>query len=641
MNRILTAIILSLFIVTGYITYLVHERQSELQKLTRYTDSWSVSQIVSEYMRLEARLSAMGLGVKGSDHDEVRLRLEIMMSQIALLQQGDLGKFIGKDPHRKAIVNSLIDLLDRLDKQLDTMTTAQLKLMLQEMSTLDGPLTSLASTSLAQDFNLVNLTHDKIQNLYYIYSAISILLIVLCITLGLLMLKQNNTLRRAHVRMKLLATDLQASKEKLQVQNRRLQYDAYHDSLTGMPNRLSFWQRLQEVVNQVRPYNGSAVVMLFDLDNFKDVNDTQGHDAGDKLLQDLASRLSFFRKTSETLYRLGGDEFALVSHDLTEEMALERAKVIREKISQPYQIYDSLIQIGACIGIVISDGESRTDYLYKCADLALYEAKKEGSGNVQVFRPGLLQRQQENKSFEDDLMQALNKGEFRVYYQPIADTMNGEIYGYEALVRWFHPLRGSVPPTEFIPVAEKIGLINQLGEWVLRTACEAAASWSSPLKVSVNVSPVQLMNSSLTDTVVTILRTTGLDPYRLDLEITESDVFNKNTRSLEILSQLRELGVQISIDDFGTGYSSLSRLSYFPFDKIKIDRSFVINIPDQKDDLDIVRLIISMGKSLHMRIVAEGVETEEQLQSLRKLGCDLVQGYLIGKPGPLSSPENK
>ena len=641
MNRILTAIILSLFIVTGYITYLVHERQSELQKLTRYTDSWSVSQIVSEYMRLEARLSAMGLGVKGSDHDEVRLRLEIMMSQIALLQQGDLGKFIGKDPHRKAIVNSLIDLLDRLDKQLDTMTTAQLKLMLQEMSTLDGPLTSLASTSLAQDFNLVNLTHDKIQNLYYIYSAISILLIVLCITLGLLMLKQNNTLRRAHVRMKLLATDLQASKEKLQVQNRRLQYDAYHDSLTGMPNRLSFWQRLQEVVNQVRPYNGSAVVMLFDLDNFKDVNDTQGHDAGDKLLQDLASRLSFFRKTSETLYRLGGDEFALVSHDLTEEMALERAKVIREKISQPYQIYDSLIQIGACIGIVISDGESRTDYLYKCADLALYEAKKEGSGNVQVFRPGLLQRQQENKSFEDDLMQALNKGEFRVYYQPIADTMNGEIYGYEALVRWFHPLRGSVPPTEFIPVAEKIGLINQLGEWVLRTACEAAASWSSPLKVSVNVSPVQLMNSSLTDTVVTILRTTGLDPYRLDLEITESDVFNENTRSLEILSQLRELGVQISIDDFSTGYSSLSRLSYFPFDKIKIDRSFVINIPDQKDDLDIVRLIISMGKSLHMRIVAEGVETEEQLESLRKLGCDLVQGYLIGKPGPLSSPENK
>lgn len=641
MNRILTAIILSLFIVTGYITYLVHERQTELQKLTRYTDSWSVSQIVSEYMRLEARLSAMGLGVKGSDHDEVRLRLEIMMSQIALLQQGDLGKFIGKDPHRKAIVNSLIDLLDRLDKQLDTMTAAQLKLMLQEMSTLDGPLTSLASTSLAQDFNLVNLTHDKIKNLYYIYSAISILLIVLCITLGLLMLKQNNTLRRAHVRMKLLATDLQASKEKLQVQNRRLQYDAYHDSLTGMPNRLSFWQRLQEVVNQVRPYNGSAVVMLFDLDNFKDVNDTQGHDAGDKLLQDLASRLSFFRKTSETLYRLGGDEFALVSHDLTEEMALERAKVIREKISQPYQIYDSLMQIGACIGIVISDGESRTDYLYKCADLALYEAKKEGSGNVQIFRPGLLQRQQENKSFEDDLMQALNKGEFRVYYQPIADTMNGEIYGYEALVRWFHPLRGSVPPTEFIPVAEKIGLINQLGEWVLRTACEAAASWSSPLKVSVNVSPVQLMNSSLTDTVVAILRSTALDPHRLDLEITESDVFNENTRSLEILSQLRELGVQISIDDFGTGYSSLSRLSYFPFDKIKIDRSFVINIPDQKDDLDIVRLIISMGKSLHMRIVAEGVETEEQLQSLRKLGCDLVQGYLIGKPGPLSSPENK
>ncbi len=444
-----------------------------------------------------------------------------------------------------------------------------------------------------------------------------------------------NNLRRAHVRMKTLANDLQASKEKLQVQNRRLQYDAYHDSLTGMPNRLSFWQRLQEIVNQVRPYKGCAVVMLFDLDSFKDVNDTLGHDAGDKLLQDLASRLSFFRKTSETLYRLGGDEFAMLSYDLTEEMALERANVIREKISQPYQIYDAQINIDACIGIVISDGESRTDYLYKCADLALYEAKKEGSGHVQIFRPGMLQRLQENKSFEDDLLQALAHDEFKVYYQPIADTVTREIYGYEALVRWFHPVRGAVPPTVFIPVAEKIGLINALGEWVLKTACAEAASWATPLKVSVNVSPIQLMNTSLTDTIIEVLHQTGLDPRRLDLEITESDVFNENTRSLEILSQLRELGIQISIDDFGTGYSSLSRLSYFPFDKIKIDRSFVINIPEQKDDLDIVRLIISMGKSLHMRIVAEGVETEEQLASLQALGCDLVQGYLIGKPSPL------
>lgn len=509
------------------------------------------------------------------------------------------------------------------------------------MGALDGPMTGLASMSLAQDINIVNRTHDKIQNLYFIYSIISILLITMCISLGLLMLRQNNNLRRAHVRMKLLANDLQASKEKLQVQNRRLQYDAYHDSLTGMPNRLSFWQKLQEIVNQVRPYNGSAVVMLFDLDNFKDVNDTLGHDSGDKLLQDLASRLSFFRRTSETLYRLGGDEFALVSCDLSEEQALARATVIREKISQPYQVYDSLINIDACIGIVISDRETRTDYLYKCADLALYEAKKEGSGTVQIFRPGMLQRLQENKSFEDDLLQALDNGEFRVYYQPIADTMSGEIYGYEALVRWFHPVRGMVPPTIFIPVAEKIGMINPLGEWVLKTACEEAASWSSPLKVSVNVSPVQLINSSLTDTVISVLKHTGLDPHRLDLEITESDVFNENTRSLEILSQLRELGIQISIDDFGTGYSSLSRLSYFPFDKIKIDRSFVINIPAQKDDLDIVRLIISMGKSLHMRIVAEGVETDEQLKSLQQLGCDLVQGYLIGKPGPLNTASNK
>ncbi|WP_434669672.1 putative bifunctional diguanylate cyclase/phosphodiesterase [Klebsiella sp. B345] len=638
MNRILTAIILSLFIITGYITYLVHERQGELQKLTRYTDSWSVSQMVSEYMRLEASLGAYALGVDSVDHDKVRLRLDIMLSQIELLEQGDLGNFIRKDAGRKATVASLIHILRQLDGELDTMTPAQIKLVLHDMTELDGPMTSIASTSLVQGIDVVNETHDKIQNLYFIYSIISVLLITTCITLGLLMLRQNNNLRRAHVRMKLLADDLQSSKEKLQVQNRRLQYDAYHDSLTGMPNRLSFWQKLQEVVNQVRPYNGSAVIMLFDLDNFKDVNDTLGHDSGDKLLQELASRLSFFRKTSETLYRLGGDEFALVSSDLSEEMALDRAQVIREKITQPYQIYDSLINIDACIGVVLSDRETRTDYLYKCADLALYEAKKEGAGTIKIFRPDMLQRLQENKSFEDDLLQALDNGEFRVYYQPIADTVNGDIYGYEALVRWFHPVRGVVPPTTFIPIAEKTGMINALGEWVLSTACEEAAKWSSPMKVSVNVSPIQLINSSLTEVVISVLKRTGLDPHRLDLEITESDIFNENTRSLEILSQLRELGIQISIDDFGTGYSSLSRLSYFPFDKIKIDRSFVVNIPMQKDDLDIVRLIISMGKSLHMRIVAEGVETEEQLRSLQQLGCDLVQGYLIGKPGPLNTP---
>ena len=638
MNRILTVIIVSLFIITGYITYLVHERQSELQKLTRYTDTWSVSQMVSEYMRLEASLGAYALGVDRVDRDQVRLRLDIMLSQIELLQQGDLGRFIRKDAGRKEIVANLIHILRQLDGELDTMTPTRIRLALRDMNELDGPMTSLASTSLVQGIDGVNATHDKIKNLYFIYSIISVLLIITCITLGLLMLRQNNNLRSAHVRMKLLADDLQSSKEKLQVQNRRLQYDAYHDSLTGMPNRLSFWQKLQEVVNQVRPYNGSAVIMLFDLDNFKDVNDTLGHDSGDKLLQELASRLSFFRKTSETLYRLGGDEFALISSDLSEQLALDRAQVIREKITQPYQIYDSLINIDACIGVVLSDRETRTDYLYKCADLALYEAKKEGAGSIKIFRPDMLQRLQENKSFEDDLLQALDNGEFRVYYQPIADTVNGEIYGYEALVRWFHPVRGVVPPTTFIPIAEKTGMINALGEWVLSTACEEAAKWSSPMKVSVNVSPIQLINSSLTEVVIAVLKRTGLDPHRLDLEITESDIFNENTRSLEILSQLRELGIQISIDDFGTGYSSLSRLSYFPFDKIKIDRSFVVNIPMQKDDLDIVRLIISMGKSLHMRIVAEGVETEEQLHSLQQLGCDLVQGYLIGKPAPLNTP---
>lgn len=249
MNRILTAIILSLFVVTGYITYLVHERQSELQNLPAIRTrgqcrKWCRNICGWSLVWREWRLA------EGADHDEVRLRLEIMMSQIELLQEGDLGKFINKSEQRKTVVAKLIRNLHLLDKQVDTMTPEQVRQILPVLSELDGPLTSMAAATLTQDINIVNITHDKIQHLYYIYSVISILLIAMCITLGLLMLRQNNNLRRAHVRMKTLANDLQASKEKLQVQNRRLQYDAYHDSLTGMPNRLSFWQRLQEIVNR-------------------------------------------------------------------------------------------------------------------------------------------------------------------------------------------------------------------------------------------------------------------------------------------------------------------------------------------------------------------------------------------------------
>ncbi|HDT0679623.1 TPA: EAL domain-containing protein, partial [Enterobacter asburiae] len=299
---------------------------------------------------------------------------------------------------------------------------------------------------------------------------------------------------------------------------------------------------------------------------------------------------------------------------------------------QPYTINNQLIKIATCVGIVLSDNERRSDYLYKFADLALYEAKKEGSQQIKVFRQWMLQKLQESRTLEHDMALAIDNHEFVVYYQPIVDSFSNEIYGYEALIRWIHPVKGLLSPDYFISVAEKTGMINQIGKTVLELACREAVSWAVPARISVNVSPVQLGTKSFTAMVQSILKETGLPANRLELEVTESSLFSDSNTPITILKKLRTLGVRISIDDFGTGYSSLSRLSELNFDKIKIDKSFVNPISTQDDALNIVKLITGMAKSLNMRVIAEGVETEAQLERLQALGCDLVQGYLFGKP---------
>ncbi|HDS9725244.1 TPA: bifunctional diguanylate cyclase/phosphodiesterase, partial [Enterobacter bugandensis] len=422
------------------------------------------------------------------------------------------------------------------------------------------------------------------------------------------------------------------SKETLQIQNSKLEYDVYHDSLTGMKNRLFFWDDLNKITLQADKNHTPVTVMLFDLDRFKEVNDTYGHDAGDLLLNQVSRRLTSMSNATDTFYRLGGDEFALLSSGLTENAAVLRAKEISAHISLPYTINNQLIKIATCVGIVLSDNERRSDYLYKFADLALYEAKKEGSQQIKVFRQWMLQKLQESRTLEHDMALAISNHEFVVYYQPIVDSFSNEIYGYEALIRWIHPVKGILSPDYFISVAEKTGMINEIGKNVLELACREAASWAVPARISVNVSPVQLGTKSFTAMVQSILKETGLPASRLELEVTESSLFSDSNTPLTILKKLRSLGVKISIDDFGTGYSSLSRLSELNFDKIKIDKSFVNPISTQDDALNIVKLITGMAKSLNMRVIAEGVETEAQLERLQALGCDLVQGYLFGKP---------
>ncbi|WP_410750686.1 putative bifunctional diguanylate cyclase/phosphodiesterase [Citrobacter sp. U14242] len=633
MNRILAGIIFFLFISTGYISSLVHERQQELQKLTHYTDSWSAVQMVSEYYRFE---SWLGLYISDDTMalDVVRLRLDIMLSQSDLIKEGDLGHYIGSNQAHYELAIQLEKMLNYLDVHLEKMNRSELKAYLKEMHTLDAPLARLSSGALDKDVSSVNNTNTNIQTLYYIYSATSVLLIILSAILGVLIFFQNRNILRAHLQVKCLAEELQESKEKLQIQNAKLEYDVYHDSLTEMNNRQLFWGDLNKTIQMAEKNNDSVTVMLFDLDRFKEVNDTYGHDAGDMLLRQISHRLISMSQASDTLYRLGGDEFAFLSSGLTESRAVSRAQKICDFINQPYTIYNAIINITTCVGIVISETERRSDYLYKFADLALYEAKNEGSGKIKVFRQRMLEKLQESRTLEHDMAMAIVNKEFVVYYQPIVDSFSREIYSYEALIRWIHPLKGLLPPDSFIPVAEKTGMINEMGKSVLEIACREAASWAVPVKISVNVSPVQLSSKAFAGIVLSILKETGLPAERLELEVTESSLFTESNTPMNTLNKLRALGVRISIDDFGTGYSSLSRLSRLAFDKIKIDKSFVHSISTQEDALNIIRLITGMAKSLNMKAVAEGVETEEQLASLQALGCDFAQGYLFGKPQP-------
>ena len=640
MNRILAGIIFFLFISTGYISFLVHERQQELQKLTHYTDSWSAAQLVSEYYRFESMLGLYAIDEKMSI-DDVRLRLDIMLSQSDLVKEGDLGRYIASNEAHRDLAVQLEDTLSYLDAHLENMSRPELQAYLKKMHALDTPLGRLSSGALNKDVNSINNANLKIQNLYYIYSATSVLLIILSAILGVLIFYQNRNILKAHLQVKSLAEELQVSKEKLQIQNGKLEYDVYHDSLTGMNNRQFFWDNLNNTTRLAEENNSSVSVMLFDLDRFKEVNDTWGHDAGDMLLRQISQRLISSSLSSDSLYRLGGDEFAFLSSGLSESAAVSRAQKICEAINRPYTIYNTIINITTCVGIVVSETERRSDYLYKFADLALYEAKNEGSGQIKVFRQRMLDKLQETRTLEHDMAMAIMRKEFVVYYQPIVDSFSQEIYSYEALIRWMHPLKGLLSPDNFIPVAEKTGMINEMGKLVLEMACREAASWAVPAKISVNVSPVQLGSKAFAAVVMAILKETGLPADRLELEVTESSLFTESSTPMNTLSKLRTLGVKISIDDFGTGYSSLSRLSRIAFDKIKIDKSFVHSISTQEDALNIIRLITGMAKSLNMKAVAEGVETQEQLESLQALGCDFAQGYLFGKPQPSVAEEIK
>ena len=414
----------------------------------------------------------------------------------------------------------------------------------------------------------------------------------------------------------------------------RIAHMALHDALTGLPNRLLYRERVENELSRER--GADFALLLLDLDEFKGVNDSLGHLMGDRLLEIVAKRIEHCTRPSDLVARLGGDEFAVLHIGSTQAQDIAAlAQRIIASVSQPYDLDGQHVRIGASIGIAIAppDGAD-ADKLLRAADLALYSVKAAGKATFRFFEPEMDAQLQARRALELDLRRALSNGELEVHYQPLVHLLSGEIQGFEALLRWFDPKRGFVAPQEFVPLAEEVGLIGEIGEFVLQRACRDALQWPEHTKVAVNLSPGQLKSPKFLDIVKTALASSGLTPARLELEITESLLMTPNESTVTTLYALRSLGVGISMDDFGTGYSSLSYLRSFPFTKIKIDKSFVGGLSGNSESQAIVRAIVGLGTSLGITVTAEGIEEKADLDHLQREGCCEGQGYYFSRAVP-------
>lgn len=415
----------------------------------------------------------------------------------------------------------------------------------------------------------------------------------------------------------------------------RIAHMARHDALTDLPNRILLRERLDHELKRVKRGECVAVLCL-DLDQFKSVNDALGHAVGDELLKLVGERLIGCTRELDTVARLGGDEFAIIMTQMQQPTdAAVLSKRIRDSITRPYQIDGHQIVTDISIGISVApDDTIESDPLLRNADMALYGAKADGRGTFRFFESDMNTRMRARRELEMDLRKALADEEFELHYQPLVNLQTNDVNAFEALLRWNHPTRGMISPADFIPIAEETRLIVPLGEWVLKTACEEAVGWPDHIKVAVNLSPAQLNNRNLLNSVKAVLEQSGLPPHKLQLEITESVLLQNTFATLATLHELRKMGVQVALDDFGTGYSSLSYLRSFPFDKIKIDRSFIQDLCTSTEPLAIVRAVAGLAKCLNMISTAEGVETQQQLELLQTMGFTEMQGYLFSRAKP-------
>jgi diguanylate cyclase (GGDEF)-like protein/PAS domain S-box-containing protein len=418
----------------------------------------------------------------------------------------------------------------------------------------------------------------------------------------------------------------------------RVQYLATHDEMTNLPNRAMFGQLLAHAIEHGRRYRRRFAVLFIDLDRFKVINDSLGHDAGDELLKVMALRLRESLRSSDIVARLGGDEFVVLVEELSERhLAATVARNILSVAMKPVEILGQECRVTASIGIsVFPDDAQDAKTLMKNADMAMYRAKEDGKNNYQFYSPDISALSVERLVVENHLRHALERHELSLHYQAKVDFKTGEIRGVEALLRWFNPELGSLPPARFIPIAEDCGLIVPIGRWAMKAACAQGATWLRdglpPVCMAINISPRQFQDPNLISDIVQLLEETGLPPHFVEFEITESMIMHDMEVAIERLSAMKDLGVRVAIDDFGTGYSSLAQLKRFPIDTLKVDRSFIRDIPGNKEDRAITEAIISMGRNLGVVVVAEGVETAEQQTFLKRLACDEMQGFYFSRP---------
>jgi len=630
-------LVAALALAAIYTSSLIVQRQRALSEVSRYNLTWLVSQAGLEVSRLQGTAAAALAPGSGVDTNDVQLRLDIVANRVRLFDGGEIAAFVATSPKLDAIVAAFRHNVQAGQAAMQgPASPGQLRQVFALADALNAPMARLGAAANAFSGMLVDQDQQQLSRLHWLFAAVLGALTLCAFGLIGALTWHNRLLTQASEKVEQQNQALKRRDHEAMAQNARIFHMANHDALTGLPNRLLFHERLEKALEQQKRRGDGVALLCLDLDRFKQVNDTLGHPAGDVLLMEVAERLRGCVRDGDTVARLGGDEFAVLQCGSNQlEQAEDLAQRIVSTLGGPYNLNGNHAVVGASVGIATATSYLFTaDTLLRNADLALYQAKANGRGTFRLFKSVMDDQVQARRALELDLRKALARDEFEVVYQPLFHLESQRISGFEGLLRWSHPERGLVSPSEFIPLAEELGLIVTIGEWVMARACADAATWPENVRVAVNLSPIQFRSIGLIDAVRRALESSGLPARRLELEITESALLQDSETVLETLHELRALGSRIALDDFGTGYSSLSYLRRFPFDKLKIDQSFVLDMVQRADCCAIVTSVFNLAHKLGMTTTAEGVETEEQLEQLQQTACTEVQGFLFDRPRP-------